>query len=86
MKKLPMPCHEKTAFCIYANTKVKIRCTVIIQLISAFVFASNIDCTIPLHSRSEISSSTSSSVTTAWFVSDLFRNPKERFSCDIAHM
>ena len=43
MKKLLFePCHEKTGFFAYAKTKPQISCAVTAQLISAFVFATQI--------------------------------------------
>ena len=54
--------HEKTCFFAYAKTKAQISCTVTAQLISAFVFATYIGSTIPLLSKSEISSLYPSSV------------------------
>ena len=49
---------RKPTFCIYAKTKTQISA----QLISAFVFATKISFTIPLLSKSEISSLYPSSV------------------------
>ena len=57
-----------------------------VQLISAFVFATYIDSTIPLLPKSKISSPLASSVVVQLFVSELFRNPEDRFSHDVTHI
>ena len=78
---------RKPVFFAYAKTKMQTSCSVIVQLISAFVFY-DIDSTIPLLSKSEVSSHWSSSVTvrTAWFVSDLVEIPDDRLCRDAAQM
>ena len=77
---------RKPAFSI-AKTKTQISFAVTTKLISAFVFALfSLDSTIPLLSKSEISSFSHLLFPTAWFVLDLVGNPEDRFSYNDAHM
>ena len=55
------------------------------QLISAFFYCYNTDSTIPLLPNSEMSNLIFCSYT-AWFVSALVGNPKNRFSHNEAHI
>ena len=73
---------RKPTFCICKNKAADQYFSV--QLISAFICY--IDSTIPLLSKSEISSLESSCSCTARFVSDLVINPENRFSGVAAQM
>ena len=80
--------HEKTCFLHIRNQKKQIICTVIAQLISAFVFGTQI-----VKSLCFLNPKFEASITifsghgcTALFVSDLFENPEDRFSLDVSHM
>ena len=66
----------------YAKTKAHLSCVVNVQLISAFVFA-KIDNTIPLLTNPKFQDSGIFCGCTDCFVSDLVRNPKDRFSHDM---
>ena len=72
---------RKPAFCICENKGGS--CAVTAQLISAFVFATQIVQSIKfLNPKFQASSHP----LWLWFVSDLVRNPKDRFCGDTAHM
>ena len=71
---------QKPAFCINKN-KGAYQLYSTAQLIRAFVFSTEIVFCIPNFKPLAIFCSC-----TAWFVSDLVRNPKDRFSRDKAHL
>ena len=71
----------------YAKTKTQISCAVTAQLISAFVFATQIVSTIPLLPKFKISKPLAIlSNCAARFMSDLDGNPEDRFSHVEAHI
>ena len=76
------PRHVKTCFLHNAKTKLQISCAVTSQLISAFVFATSIDSTIPLLLKSEAIFCGC----IARFAMDLHGNREDRFSHDAAHI
>ena len=78
------PRHEKLDFALYAKTKAQISCAVTAQLISAFVLATQIVRCLYFLSRN-FNPLISSSGCAAQFVSDLIRNPEDRFSQVMAH-
>ena len=66
---------RKSAFCEMRKTKAHISCAVTVLMISTFVFATWIvQPLLFLHQKFQ-----------AWFVSDLVKNPEDRFSRDVAH-
>ena len=83
-----MSCIARKPLLAYAKTKAQISCAVTAQLISTFVFLCiHVDSTIPLSYKFERSwHLTISCGWTAWFVSDLVRNPNERVYRDGAHI
>ena len=70
------PCHEEFCFFAYAKKELLISCAVTTQLISAFVFATWLN-SKPLAIFCGY---------TAQFVSNLVRNPEDRFSQDVTHI
>ena len=76
------PRYEKTGFFAYAKTKTQISFAVTAKLISAFVFATRIVQSFLLPRAS----SHFPWLYTARFVSDLVRNPEDRFSHNEAHI
>ena len=75
---------RKPAFCICENKdayQLRSNCAANQRLCFRYM-----DNTIPLLSKSEISSSIHLCGSTAWFVLDLFGNPEDRFSHSEAHL
>ena len=77
---------RKPAFCNYAKTKPQISCAVTTQLISAFVFATQIVQSLYYLNLNFQACSHHLTGCTARFVSDLIGNPEDRFSHNAAHI
>ena len=77
------PCHEKTGFFAYAKAKTQISCAVTAQLISVFVFATQIVQSL-FFLNTNFKPLAIFCDCTARFVSDLVGNPEDPFSHDAA--